>query len=208
MFNPHVLVDVGEPVPFSEFVFVNGMTDAEAKVVSDALAANGEYRGGGGAAPEYTVRLAAPTPEALGGLTITVPVQISSETIANLFVTAIESGDPVTTAARGGWCAGIELESPGDVAPDDPAINDPWYANPRRYEDPALRLKIVVVDDEDTGATTDHFIGLKEIAAGLTKLAASADYNHHFSDIVGDNIDAATADIFLQFVCFGEEVYA
>lgn len=139
---------------------------------------------------------------------INIITTLPPQRIADLFITAIESGDPVTNAKCGGWCDGIYLESPGDVAPDDPAKDGPWYANPRTYENPDLRLKVVEVSDESSGATTDHFIGQKEIADGLNKLAASKDYAHHCGDIITENDDATTADIFLQFVVFGEEVYA
>src|SRR5262245_22007204 len=127
----------------------------------------------------------------------TMIANISPRRIADLFVTAIEGGSNY-------WCRGIYLESPGDVAPDDPH-RGPWYDNPRRYADPDLRLKVVELSDEYSGATTDHFIGLAEINDGLTKLAASKDYAHHFADIVTENEDATTADIFLQFVVFGQE---
>jgi hypothetical protein len=133
---------------------------------------------------------------------IETKTEITSQRIADLFITAIESGDPVTR----GWCNGVFLKSPGDKAPDDPH-KGPWYGNPRIYEDPDLKLKIVEIDDEAKPTSKNHVIGLKEIQEGLQKLA-SGQYAHHFRDIVDENDDAATADIFLQFILFGEEKYA
>ena len=45
---------------------------------------------------------------------------------------------------------------------------------------------------------------------GLTKLATAEGgaYAHHFNNIIRDSGDAETADILMQFVCFGKEVYA
>lgn len=36
-----------------------------------------------------------------------IKLEISAERIANMMISAMESGDPVTTAAKGGWCWGI-----------------------------------------------------------------------------------------------------
>lgn len=132
---------------------------------------------------------------------ITVITKVSPQQLADQFVTVIESG-------FSSWLAGVHLVSGGDVAWDDPADRGPWYANPRRYEDPDLRLRVVVDDDDAGEATSDHFIGQKEIADGLAKLAADKGYCHHFADIVAEQGDAITADVMLQFIVFGKEVFA
>jgi hypothetical protein len=148
---------------------------------------------------------------------ITVTTEIPSRRIADLFVTAIESGDPVTCAARGGWCYGVYWQSKGV----DPRISDTvWYDDPATYERDDFQLEIWEVADEnayvrgagdkaniENGALKVHKIGKEQIAAGLTKLAASKDYGHHYADIINENDDASTADTFLQFVVLGEVVY-
>jgi len=44
---------------------------------------------------------------------VVVKIDIPNSVIADMFCSAIESGDPVTTASRGGWCAGINLKEVG-----------------------------------------------------------------------------------------------
>jgi hypothetical protein len=127
-----------------------------------------------------------------------VTTKTSSRRIADMFVGAIEGGSNY-------WCSGVYLVSPGDVAPDD-KHEGPWYDNPRRYEDPDLKIKVVEDEESVAGAGTDHIIGLVEIAKGLAVMAEK--YPAHFADIVNETDDAATADLFLQCVALGEEVYA
>ena len=43
---------------------------------------------------------------------------------------------------------------------------------------------------------------------GLQKLAKDRDYFRHLADMIGWNEDATTADIFMQFILFGEEKFA
>lgn len=137
-----------------------------------------------------------------------IEIEVSAERIANLMISAIESGDPVTTARKGGWCDGILLES-HDQARIERDSKGPWYAEPKLYTEPNLKLIVIEITDESKpdGEPKNHFVGLREIGDGLTKLA-SGKYAHHFGDILSENSDAATADIFLQFVLFGEEKYA
>jgi hypothetical protein len=128
-----------------------------------------------------------------------VALEISSQRIADLMITAIESGDPVTSAHRGGWCAGIGPAS-GNI--DTAGL---WYADPKFYDAPFV-IEIVEVDDETTGHQTKHQIGNDRMAAGLAVMAS--EFGHLFEQITGDNIDAPCADIFLQCIVFGEEKYA
>lgn len=128
--------------------------------------------------------------------TVLVSYKVSPRRIADLMVSAIEGGSNYWL--RGG---GIYLESPGDVAPDD-THDGPWYDNPRRYEDPDLCLKVV---EDDDGAETDHLVRQADITRGLQLMAEKSP--DHFADIINENDDAITADVFLQYVTFGEIVY-
>lgn len=127
----------------------------------------------------------------------TVLITVKPQRIADMMVGAIEGGSNY-------WCDGVYLESAGDVAPDDPNRGDPWYANPIRYADPDLRLKIVEID-EDSGATTDHIVTQADIENGLKLMAEKS--GQHFGDLMQETDDAITADVFLQYVTFGEVVY-
>jgi hypothetical protein len=114
----------------------------------------------------------------------------------------VKDGDPVTTAARGGWCEGIYHENP-KAAP--PAGEEPWYARPA-YWGGDFQITIVEVDDERTGHTTEHQVGMERLQRGLEVMAQK--FPGWFGEIIDDNVDAACADVFLQCVVFGEEKYA
>lgn len=120
-------------------------------------------------------------------------ITITSQQIADQFVTAIEGGSTY-------WCRSFKLQSPGDVAWDDPADKGPWYANPRLYDDPDL--KIEVIEDEEDGT---HIIGQAEIAKGLAIMAEK--YPQHFADMKDETGDAITGDVFLQCVALEDIVY-
>ncbi|HEV2570970.1 MAG TPA: hypothetical protein VGU72_04470 [Beijerinckiaceae bacterium] len=127
-----------------------------------------------------------------------VKIDVSAEKLADLFTSAIEGGDPVTTAARGGWCDGIywkRRKSSGDI----------WYCEPSNFANGFL-IDIVEVDDERTGHITTHRIHQGHVATGLKLMAEK--FPHQFGQIMQDNIDAPCADIFLQCCLFGAEKYA
>ena len=123
---------------------------------------------------------------------------ITSEQIANLMTTAIESGDPVTTAARGGWCSAIQRRS-------GPAVESHlWYSEPGFWPgDFAVEVSEL---DEDTGETTKHTLDARAMRRGLMCMAMR--FPKAFAQILGDDIDAPCADLFLQACVFGEEKYA
>lgn len=62
------------------------------------------------------------------------------------------------------------------------------------YDDP---------DDQEQRATKE--VGLLEIKAGLRTMAEKDP--RHFGDLVSENDDAATHDVFIQHVIFGEVIY-
>lgn len=131
-----------------------------------------------------------------------ITIEIPSDRIANLMISAIESGDPVTTASRGGWCAGIDLLS---CLQDLPETEEPWYASEELWA-ADYRLKVTEVDDESTGHTTDHLVGPADVERGLGVMAK--DFPLAFCMILQDDTDAPCADILLQCILFGEEKYA
>ena len=131
-----------------------------------------------------------------------VRLDISADRIANLMCSAIESGDPVTTASRGGWCSGIYYRTKDTTPP-----KGNWYVDrPAFYSSSDFQIEIVEVDDEATGHETSHIIRRKDLIAGLAKMANK--FPSHFAQILEDNTDAPCADVFLQSLCFGEEKYA
>jgi len=133
-----------------------------------------------------------------------ITIEVPSQTIADIMTTAIESGDPVTTASRGGWCAGIyagSAETKPPVNKTDPQY--PWYADPQFWGQPFV-IQVYEVDDESTGHITAHYLTEAEFAKGLALLAETIPET--FGQLLGDH-DAADVDTFLQFVVFGKFVY-
>lgn len=132
-----------------------------------------------------------------------ITISIPSERIADLLSTAIECGDPVTQ----GWCGGVKLKSyTANRFPID--TKGTWYETPELFEDKNLELIVTEFTDEsvEDGAPKDHSIGLDQINRGFVLMAEK--YGRHLADILTENSDAATADIFLQLVVLGEERYA
>lgn len=139
-----------------------------------------------------------------------VKIEVSADRIAQLFASAIEGGDPVTTASRGGWCSGIDLKSASfDIGslPKEPATTTAWWTMPEFFETGAdITIEIAEVDDESTGHETTHTIKRADIARGLEVMAAK--YPHRFTQLLTDEQDAPCADAFLQSMLFGDEKYA
>lgn len=132
---------------------------------------------------------------------VTVEFDIPAQTIADTMCTAIESGDPVTTAKRGGWCSGIYYKTKDT----EPPPGNWYYDNPTFYEADDFQIQIVEYhEDDDT--ETPHTIDAKKLRDGIAKMATI--FPKHFNDMVAENGDAATADLFLQAIVFGEEKYA
>lgn len=132
----------------------------------------------------------------------TIPVSVTAEQIADQMITFIESG------ISRFWCSGVFLETPGSAVITDRL----WYADKALYAADDWMIR-VMEDEEETGDPEDgtaHLISKKEFTEGLTKLATveGGAYAHHFNDIIKDSGDAATADILMQMIVFGKEVYA
>lgn len=66
-----------------------------------------------------------------------------------------------------------------------------------RYDDPD--------QDEEGDHTGKKTIGPEDVKKGLQKMAD--DYPTHFNDLVSDNDDGTTHDVFLQCIVLGDIVY-
>lgn len=143
-----------------------------------------------------------------------IELEIPADRIANLMISAIESGDPVTTASKGGWCWGIYYYTINDEPPADGI----WYAEPAFWEKD-FQIQIVEVADEDiydrgldmegnikSGCLKVHTIRRKHFKEGLEKMAKV--FPHQFGQVVRDDTDAPCADALLQSILFGDEKYA
>lgn len=147
-----------------------------------------------------------------------VELNIPAATIANMMCSAIESGDPVTHARKGGWCAGIYWQAKGADLPEGLREGNWYFDHPEIYEKINTTLEIhEVIDDGYDPARSDdenveagvlmiHQIGRFEMAKGLAVMATK--YPRIFKQVIEDDTDAPCADIFLQCTLFGEEKYA
>lgn len=148
-----------------------------------------------------------------------IELNIPSQTLADLMTTAIEGGDPVTTASKGGWCWGIYWHSHKSMPPAGI-----WYADAKRYEASNFKIEVIIVDDENlfdrsprtpdatieanlkNGCFKSRVVTLADIATGLAKMAEI--FPSDFGDVLAGNADAPCADLFLQAILFGKETYA
>lgn len=127
-----------------------------------------------------------------------VSIELSSKKIADLMVTVIEGNNMVAA-----WCTGIHLLS------ENPDNTEIWYANPKVY-DKSFTIEVDELLDESKEPKGDniasHVVGSADFAKGLAlMLEKSPD---HFGDFICENYDIVTADVFLQYVVFGEVKYA
>jgi hypothetical protein len=130
-----------------------------------------------------------------------VTIVLPPKRIADLMVTLIESGDPVTRSWLGRVSASAEHRAV--------CTEKPWYSDSKFWaqSDFVLHVYCDKATSEDTG---ERFLKPADFAKGLSLLATVRDgvYANHLADIIGDNEDASTADIFMQMVVYGDEVYA
>jgi hypothetical protein len=123
-------------------------------------------------------------------ITIAVPTQ----RLADMMIGALEGGSNY-------WLVGCRLESPSKTGLSD----TPWYASPELYENPALKIVFTYSEDDDDSEHTEKAVTLEEIILGTQAMSAKAP--QHFADIMSEHDDATTADVWLQYVLFGEIVY-
>jgi hypothetical protein len=162
-----------------------------------------------------------------------ITLNIPADRIANLMCSAIESGDPVTTASKGGWCWGIYYRT----RDTEPPKGNWHYDRPDFYDADDFQIEIIEVADENafqwfyddgtpcegmfgagadfdvttdknlaSGALKSHIVTRDHLHAGLAVMAEK--FPHAFAQILQDDTDAPCADAFLQAVVFGEEKYA
>lgn len=135
--------------------------------------------------------------------TIQVRQDVTAGQIADQMSTFIESG------ISRFWCSGAFLETGGSSGVTVENVKW-WYAEAKLFAADDFMIR-VLEDEDETGDPEDgkaHLISKKEMVAGLERLAADPEYAHHFRAVVDETGDANTADIMMQFILFGKEVYA
>lgn len=73
---------------------------------------------------------------------------------------------------------------------------------------PNCKIEFIVEEPEnpDTNSRT-VLVGPEELRKGLDLMANDPKYNHHFENFMNHDDDCITADIFMQFVIYGEIIY-
>jgi hypothetical protein len=125
---------------------------------------------------------------------IKIEHEISEETIADLMTTAIEGGSAY-------WCD--EITQTSGVTTE----TSPWYSDPEIY---ITNLTLQVVESEPSKENSDgrHIINLEKMQKAFELMGEfGTPKGFHLRNLVEENWDAETADVFLQLATFGEVVY-
>jgi hypothetical protein len=124
-------------------------------------------------------------------MNIQVTIPVSTQTIVDTFNTAIEVGS-------GYWLSEIDWGHIGKIAENRQERYE-YLGN--AIEDDDDQWKLHLTDDEGKR----HIMNQDKLWLGMHLMAR--DYPRHFDDMINDNGDAITADIFLQCVLLGDIVY-
>lgn len=84
-----------------------------------------------------------------------------------------------------------------------------WYSQDKFWCNGGSAYVSFDKEDDDEGAGTGRMtISLEELRQGLCKMAdPTNEHIHHFGDLLAENDDASTHDVFMQMVVFGKVIY-
>lgn len=123
---------------------------------------------------------------------------IPFQRIGDLVTTALEApaGDWLERAVVGKDGIKIELLDG----------KSPWYSQGAYWSQSKASLTCTAA----AGMEGEKVLTLPNFQHALVLLATAKEgaYAHHLADILAENDDAATADIFMQMAIFGEEVFS
>jgi hypothetical protein len=143
-----------------------------------------------------------PTP-ATAPIAVIAEITVPLDYIANALVGAMEGGSTY-------WLRQIEYTTtpPGEY--EGPYYSDPHFWNDGgraklSYDNPDPATAEESEDEDEDGDQVVKEIGLPELQAGLSAMAAK--HPRHFGDLMSENDDAITHDVFIQCVLMGDVVY-
>ena len=113
-------------------------------------------------------------------------IKLTNEQVANQMIGALEGGSNY-------WISGFFLESSTHTP-----VEKPWYADPLVYTG-EFKIRVEPHEDEETMFTHET------LKKGLDWLAQK--HPRRLVEILTENDDAETSDVFLQACVFGEIVY-
>jgi len=131
-----------------------------------------------------------------------VTQELAGERVANLFVSFVEG-------SYSPWLAKVAKLAGTYTKPEDEK-GYPWYSHGAFFEaeDFSIEFRYYAAEQDDWDNEKPKgrkVVGRAEVLAGLQALATK--YPRHMSDILNENDDALTADLFAQCIIFGEEIY-
>lgn len=121
---------------------------------------------------------------------ITVPL----ERITNCLIGALEGGSTHWLRA-----VGYTVVPAGEY--EKPPYSDPHFWNDGGY----MNVHYDDPEGEEGNGDACKNIGLPELKAGLAVMAAK--HGRHFGDLIAENDDAITHDVFIQCALMGDVVY-
>jgi hypothetical protein len=140
-------------------------------------------------------------------LAITTKVKINLETISNLLVSAFEGGSNY-------WYVDMEFTKEPDmkkVKENIPSLYEkarysyyPFGGEMIVFTDEELDLKNVQPVKKNKG-DEGYILNMDRIKRGLELMAEK--YSTHFADIMNENDDATTGDVFLQLCLFEDVIF-
>jgi|SRR6185437_7232135 len=122
-----------------------------------------------------------------------ITVEVSNETIASLFCSALEGGSNY-------WIASCELIT-SDVTPRPGVV---WWGSEEVFNG-EWQAKIIHYDPDNAENAKTVYITDNRLLSGLQVMAR--DYPSQFANILKEDYDATDADGFMQCVIFGEVIY-
>lgn len=172
--------------------YLDEMLDMSARVVGTMIAVDTATP------PVGSASLTAPVKVQGGGITITAQVELPFERVINCIVGGLEGG-------YSDWLHSFTPED-RDVGKDAAEKGTIWYARESFWNQGGWATAIydLATRPEGNGAGK-MVVNLESLYRGMNLMATKAP--KHFADLVNENDDAITHDVFMQMVILGEIVY-
>ncbi len=135
-------------------------------------------------------------------LSVPMTVEVPWDVVTNAIVGALE----------GGYSPWMHAFLPSESPDSQQALHNvreefegPWYAEESYWQRGTASLQYDLADEDEGEGNGSMTIGKDEIVKGLATMAQKAP--RHFADLIGENDDAITHDVFMQMIVFGEIIY-
>lgn len=135
-------------------------------------------------------------------LSVPMTVEVPWDVVTNAIVGALE----------GGYSPWMHAFLPSESPDSQQALHNvreefegPWYAEEAYWQRGTASLQYDLADEGEGEGNGSMTIGKDEITKGLAAMAQKAP--RHFADLIGENDDAITHDVFMQMIVFGETIY-